>query len=54
MSIIAAYYGLPVLSVRAAAFHLMLRNQHGYKVRARARLAGSPAAACRGPEPAGC
>lgn len=32
MSIIAAYYGLPVLSVRAATFHQMLRNQHGYKV----------------------
>lgn len=32
MSIIAAYYGLPTLSVRAATFHQMLRNQHGYRV----------------------
>lgn len=33
MAVIAAYYGLPTLSVRAAVFHQMLRNQHGYKVR---------------------
>jgi hypothetical protein len=32
MAIIAAYYGLPTLSVRAAVFHQMLRNQHGYRV----------------------
>ena len=35
MSVIAAYYGLPTLSVRAAVFHLMLQNQHGYRVRQR-------------------
>lgn len=33
MAIIAAYYGLPTLSVRAAVFHQMLRNQKGYQVR---------------------
>ena len=33
MAIIAAYYGLPTLSVRAAVFHQMLKNQHGYRVR---------------------
>ena len=33
MAIIAAYYGLPALSVRAAVFHQMLKNQHGYRVR---------------------
>ncbi|KAL4430719.1 hypothetical protein ABPG75_005975 [Micractinium tetrahymenae] len=32
MAIIAAYYGLPTLSVRAAVFHQMLRNQKGYQV----------------------
>lgn len=32
MAIIAAYYGLPTLSVRAAVFHQMLRNQYGYRV----------------------
>ncbi|EFN59047.1 expressed protein [Chlorella variabilis] len=32
MSIIAAYYGLPTLSMRAAVFHQMLRNQYGYRV----------------------
>lgn len=32
MAIIAAYYGLPALSMRAAVFHQMLRNQHGYRV----------------------
>lgn len=45
MAIIAAYYGLPTLSVRAATFHQMLRNQHGYKVRAAAAREG--ARACR-------
>lgn len=33
MAVIAAYYGLPTLSVRAATFHQMLRNQYGYRVR---------------------
>lgn len=33
MAVIAAYYGLPTLSVRAATFHQMLRHQHGYRVR---------------------
>ena len=32
MAIIAAYYGLPTLSVRAATFHHMLRNENGYRV----------------------
>lgn len=40
MAIIAAYYGLPTLSVRAATFHQMLRNQHGYRVRRRPQRAG--------------
>jgi len=32
MAVIAAYYGLPTLSVRAAVFHHMLRNERGYRV----------------------
>jgi hypothetical protein len=40
MAVIAAYYGLPTLSVRAATFHQMLRNQHGYKVRRGGGAAG--------------
>ena len=36
MAIIAAYYGLPTLSMRAAVFHQMLRNQYGYRVRVKA------------------
>eukprot|EP00887_Chlorella_sp_A99_P000470 scaffold17.g470.t1 len=32
MDVFASYYGLPVLSVRAAMYHLMAQNRPGYRV----------------------
>ena len=46
-NVLAQFYGAPALSIRAAAFHLMVRNETGYK-REHALLAGGRVAGAGG------